>query len=99
MPIKSNGFVFFIGHPSLLILYIAAQSLKLNKADGSNDQRQNYAHGVCITIFKPFKGRFIEVIHNRRCPVIRTAGGQQLNQRKALERINRRDNNNVQCGR
>ena len=76
----SRIFTLFFIFSSPLIFNVAAQSLKLDKADKADDQRQNYPHGICIAVFKLLKGRFIQIVHDRCGSVVGAAGCQQLNQ-------------------
>lgn len=81
MEIISKTLVFFfIALSPFLVFHVAAQGLKLDKTDKSDHQRQHNPHGIGIPVLKPLKRVLIQIVHYGSRPIIRSAGGKELNQ-------------------
>ena len=61
----SDGFLLCWFHLRLLslVFYVVSKDLELRKTDNGNHHRKEDTHGVGITVFREFKGFFIEVVH------------------------------------
>ncbi len=79
--------------PPLIIL---VAQLELDRRQDGNDDRQHHAHGVAVAVAVELERSVVDVVHDGIGAVIGAAGRQQLDQRKALERVDGGDDQDVQ---
>ena len=79
-------------------LIILVAQFELDSRQNGDDHRQHHAHGVAIAVLVLLEGGVVDVVHNGIGLVVGAAGGQQLDQCKALEGVDGGDDQNVQGG-
>ena len=79
-------------------LIILVAHLELDSRQNGDDHRKHHAHGVAIAVLVLLEGGVVDVVHNGIGLVVGAAGGQQLDQCKALEGVDGGDDQNVQGG-
>ena len=75
--------LFTISTPPLFTL----AQLVLDSGESSDDYHQDNTHSIAVAVAVQLKGVVVDVIHNGHGGIVGAAGSQQLNQRKAMERI------------
>ena len=93
-------FLFFCScsHCPAPPLIILTAKLELDSRQDGDDNGQYNAHCVAVTIAVELERGVVDIVHDGIGAVVGAAGGQQLDQREALEGVDGGDDQNVQGG-